>query len=474
MTYYAAGDNARIAVPPMSQHCLRVALAVALTSSGIAAAQPAEQPAQPFPAPEFATRQAQPTEQPPTNLAFWFGHVESDNIARTATPEDGSYESLGLLADFARNSQRFDADIHADLESRSYSLDTLDSEIVGTLNAGAAVHIIPQRFSWEFNDYHGQGITDPYAAIGPGNREQLNVFTTGPSVDLPLGARTSLELGATLSRRRFDETAVDSDSKLTEIGVHRQTSTTARLGLVVSTDKVEYVDVLAPEYDIDKLLVRYEKQLATGRVRADVGTNEISTGNFKSDGPLYYFIWTRSLTSRSGLSVRAGQELTDAGGALIEGLNPGLEGSSFPDVVVTPSPLEQRRLSVSYELAMSRTTVNAGIGSYADDYFSGNAADNDWKTLHLSALRTISPKLNVGLDYDRVDREFGDITQPDSTDSWTGLWVNRAIGQRLFFGVVILMYDRSSVDSYDELRYELRFGYTPTRSQARAMASAGR
>jgi hypothetical protein len=169
----------------MSQHCLRVALVVALASSGLAAAQ------QPAPPPALPTEQAQPTEQPPTNLAFWLGHVESDNIAHTATPEDGSYESLGLLADFARNSVRFDANIHTDLASRSYSVDTLDSEIVGTLNAGAAVHIIPQRFSWEFNDYHGQGITDPYAAIGPGVSAKCVHY--GPSVDLLPGAH---ELGA--------------------------------------------------------------------------------------------------------------------------------------------------------------------------------------------------------------------------------------------------------------------------------------
>ena len=175
------------------------------------------------------------------------------------------------------------------------------------------------------------------------------------------------------------------------------------------------------------------------------------------------------------MSIQGGQELTDAGAALIEGLTPGLEGSSFPDVVVTPSPLEQKRLSVTYQLTMSRTTVTTSIGTYADDYFSGNAVDNDWQTLHLSVLRAIAPQLNVGIDYDRVDREFGDSsTQPDSTDSWTSLWLNRAIGRRLFFGFVVLMYDRSSLDRVDEQRYELRFGYTPTSSQARAMASTGR
>ena len=453
----------------MPQHYLRLAVVVALTGSGLAVAQP---PSQPQSAPALPTDELEPA---PKIVGFWYGHVESDNIARSVIPEDGSYEGVGLLVALGHRSKRLTADVDSNLEYREYSLDTLDSEVVGTLNATADVEIVQDLFSWTFADYYGQGITDPRGGIGPGNREQLNVISTGPKVDLNLGARTSLGFSGTLSRQRFDESSnVDSDSVVTELGFYRQASTTARFGLVLGSANVEYVDALAPEYDLDRLAVRYEKELATGRVRADLGTNEISTAGFKDDGPLYNFVWTRSLTARSELSVRAGRALTDAGGVLINNLAPGLEGTSFSDVVVTPRPLDQTRLGASYLLTLSRTRVSAEISSYEDEYVGNSLIDNDSTTIHLGFVRTITPRLSLGLGHDTIERDFIDDTQPDGDDSWTVAWLNRTFGRRLFLGFAISSYDRSGLESYDEQRYEIKFGYSPTESGADAMALVGR
>jgi len=469
----------------MLGHCLRLAAIVALASSGLATAQapgspPPASPAGPVPqAPTDADADARavPATEPERTLAAWFGHVESDNLARTITPEEGSFESVGVLIGLEHTSTRFDAMLDADLEYRSYSLDSLDNETVGTLNATADVDLVEDRVSWGFTDAYGQGITDPFAGIGPGNREKINIVGTGPRLALPLGARTSLELRGTYSERRFAESAqVDSDSVLYDLGLYRQTSTTARVGLIVSLNDVEYVDVIAPEYQIDRLALRYEKELATGRVLADAGKNEISSRGYKSDEPLFNFVWTRSLTARSDLSVRAGREITDAGGALGTTLVPGLEGSSFTDVVVTPNPFEQRRIGVSYVLTMSRTVVSLGLDSLKDEYIGNAIYDNDSTTMHLSFVRTISPRLSFGIGYDRIDRDFTDTAgaQPDGQDDWTGAWLSRSLGRRFSVGLGISRYDRSGPQSYDEKRYELRFGYSPTDSSASAMASVGR
>jgi hypothetical protein len=465
----------------MLEPCLRVAILVALASSGLAAAQQPDGPQPGAGAPEPSTADADTpaieTTEPERTLAVWFGHVESDNLERTATPEDGSFESIGLLLGLEHASSRLNASIDADLEHRSYSLDTLDDETIGTLNASADVGIVADLFTWSFTDAYGQGITDPFAGIGPGNREKINVVGTGPRVALPLGGRTSLELRGTYSERRFDEsTQVDSDSLLYELGLYRQISSTARVGIGASSNDVEYVDVIAPEYQIDRLGLRYEKELRTGRVLADLGTNEISSRGFESDEPLYNFVWTRSLTARSELSLRAAREITDAGAALGSSLVPGLEGSSFTDVVVTPNPFEQRRFGVSYVLTMSRTVVSAGLDSYKDEYIGNSVYDNDSTSIHLSFVRTISPRLSVGIGFDGIDRDFTDAAgvQPDGQDDWTGAWLSRSFARRFSLGIAISNYDRSGAQAYNERRYEVRFGYSPTESGETAMASVGR
>jgi len=450
----------------MPQHCLRLALLAALASSGVAAAQP---PADP----QAATTVAPNGERPPV-VGFWYGHVESDNIGRTETPEDGSYETLGVVTDLARRSRRLTANLNTDLEYRDYSLDSVDSEVVGTLSANADVELVQDRFRWLFADQYGQGITDPRGGIGPGNREQINVITTGPKLQLTFGARTSLELTGSWSQRKFDESNnVDSESVLGELGIYRQASSTARFGLVFGSNNVDYDEVTAPEYDIERVAIRYEKELATGRVQADVGTNEISTGPFKDDAPLYNLVWTRSLTARSDLSLRASRAITDAGSVLVANLAPGLEGEPFTDVVVTPNPLEQSRIGLSYAVTLSRTTLSAELSSSQDEYIGNATNDNDTTTLHLAFVRTVTERLNFGISYEDVERELKDGSATGE-DSWTVAWVNRTFGRRMFAGLAISTYDRSGPQSYDEQRYELRFGYSPTGSGVASMASIGR
>src|SRR5262245_50520659 len=112
----------------MLEPCLRLAVLVALASSGLAAAQPPDNAppaarggaAPQAPAGAAADATAIPTSEPERTLAAWFGHVESDNLARTVTPEEGSFDSVGLLLGLAHKSTRLDASIDADLEYRSY------------------------------------------------------------------------------------------------------------------------------------------------------------------------------------------------------------------------------------------------------------------------------------------------------------------------------------------------------------------
>jgi hypothetical protein len=145
-------------------------------------------------------------------LALWLSRGESDNVGRTVVPEDGSYDGLGLLARLAHESIRLAANLDSNVEFRSYSEAAIDDEIVGTLAGVANVQIVPDLFSWDFRENYGQGINDQFAAIGPNNRERINVFSSGPELDLNLGSRTILQIGGDYSARRYDQSQnVDAD-----------------------------------------------------------------------------------------------------------------------------------------------------------------------------------------------------------------------------------------------------------------------
>jgi hypothetical protein len=125
---------------------------------------------------------------------------------------------------------------------------------------------------------------------------------------------------------------------------------------------------------------------------------------------------------------------------------------------------------------MSRTVVSAEIGVSEDSFVGATILNNDARSRRLSFIRTISPRLSFGLDHQVIERDFGDggTAQPDGKDSAGSIWLTRQLGRRFSVAFAWSQYDRTGVQSYDERRYEIRFGYSPTDSGPTAMQSVGR
>jgi len=411
----------------------------------------------------------------PHALAVSVGHVESDNIARTPVATSGSYDSFGVFANLAHTSTRVTTSINTDLEFRTYSEDAIEDETVGTLAALIDLDLVRDVFSWDFRENYSQGLRDPFAPLGPDNRESINVIASGPQLDLPLGGRTTLALGADYSARRYDQSSnVDSDAAVYELGILRDISQTTVVGLIANASEIDYADFDAPPYDIDRLYFRYDKTLASGRVLAEVGTNEITLANNKTSEPLINFEWSRALATRSHLTINAASEFTDSGGLAspTDSANPITPG----EVLVSANPFEQRRFAVSYVVTMTRTDVSFQIGRSEELYVGNSAIDTRTTTTEATFHRAISEKLDLGAAFRKQLREPEDSTIliADGEDTTFSAWLNRSLGRRFNVGIAWSKYERSETGTFDEQRYEIRFAYSPTGSGAAAMRSVGR
>jgi len=409
-------------------------------------------------------------------IAVWVTHAESDNLLRIEDGDRGSYNGIGALLNLTSDADRIDTSVNGNIELRGYSDDTIDDEPVGILGALVDFDLVRDRFSWSFADTFSQGQTDPFSAAGPNNRESINVFTTGPQLDLPLGARTSLSLGGDYSSRSYDDsTQLDSDSTVYELGLFRQVAPTARFGLVANSNEVEYdLEGVLP-YDIESMSLRYEKTLATGHVRAAIGTNEITVQGQAEDNPLFDFEWRRALATRSTLSIAAGRKFTDTGGAF--GGSPGQEPIGGDDgALLSTSPFEQTNLSVSYGLTGTRTVLTVRVGTAEEDYLADAALDNDNASTHATLSRTVTPRLSFGLLADYLERRFDNptLTDGEEQERTLGGWLNRSLGRNFGVALVLTHYKRRGIQSFDENRYELQFNYSPTDSMSTALGVAGR
>jgi len=441
-------------------------LLVAFAAHGaLAQAQQPARPADPAPA-----------ETPERGVALWLTHAESDNVARTEGSERGSYDGLGVLLDLSHESTRFDSSLNTNLELRRYSDDLIDNEPVGTLDGQMNVGLVPDRVSWLLQESYGQGQTDAFAATGPNNRESINVFTTGPRFDLPLGGRFALSAGAMFSSRRYDESAsLDSDAETYDVGLFRQTSQRTRYGLVLAANEIEYDVTGALAYDIDRASLNYERAFATGGVSLAVGTNEVSILGQTTDEPLFNFAWSRELATRSTLRIEAAREFSDTATNLTTDLGQTPVGGD-PSALVSASPFEQERLFVSYALAGARTDLDVSLGTAEENYLGG-LLDNDNTTTRVSLQRTVTPRLAFGIGLYHVEREFaGTSTQParDDTEKTISAWVNRSLGRLFDLALVLTSYEFRGDQHFDEDRYEIRFTYSPSDSASDALGAAGR
>lgn len=412
------------------------------------------------------------------NFALWLSRATSDNVARLDGGGRGSYDGLGVLFDIGQQSRRLESRLDTNVEFRRYSDDGIDDEPVGTIAGLLDVGLVPDRLTWGFEETYGQIQTDAFNASGPSNRESLNVFTTGPELDLPLGASTRLSAAARRSTRGYDESdALDNDATMYELGLFRQARETTRYGLRWTTNEIEYDVTGVPPYDIDRTSLHYERRFSSGGVNIDVGTNELTFLDTTTDEPLFNFEWSRDLATRSTLRVVAAREFSDTGASLRADLSQGPVGSDSR-VLLSSSPFEQKRLFVAYSVGGTRTEVTLGLGASEDSYVQESGLDNDNTTAQASFRRTVTPRLDFGVDLYRVGREFpASAAGParDDTDETIGAWVNRSIGRLFGLAVVLSRYERGSeAESFEENRYEIRFTYSPSSSATAALGAVGR
>lgn len=447
---------------------LSIALAVSALAGAGAAAQPRNAGA---PAAEVSG-------EPERDFALWLGRIASDNVARLSGGTRGSYDSLGVLFDIDQRSQRLESRLDTNIEFRHYSDENIEDKPVGMIDGALHVGLIPDRLGWGFEETYGQILTDPFNASGPFNRESINVFTTGPELDLPLGASTVLSAAARHSTRRYDDTdTLDNDARLYEIGAYRQARETSRYGLRWTTNEIDYDAVGLPPYDIDRGSLHYERRFSSGGVSVDIGVNELTFLDSTTDEPLFNFEWSRDLAARSALRVIANREFSDTGANLRADLSQGPVGSDSR-ILPSSSPFEQKRLFSAYTVGGARTSLTIGLSKAEESYVTAADLDNENSMAQAAFRRNVTPRLSFGVDVYRVEREFQPIADEPlrkDIDETISAWVNRSIGRVFGLAVVLSHYERGgTIESFDENRYEIRLTYSPSNSATEALGAVGR
>lgn len=390
--------------------------------------------------------QAAPPVLPTTNdFDLRFGGGRTDNVRRVRMGQQSdTFSVVGLSGQFNRARPRIDMAVTADIERRNFSDGTLKDEPYGEVNADVEVYALPDRVSWLFSENYGQGRLDPFDALGPLNQEQINVFSTGPRFNMPLGGRTVLGIAGTRAARSFEETkSLDSDTTSGELTISRAVGSTTTLGFSATSRKIEYTLALF-DSRINAAYLSYQRQLVSGSAELALGKSSVDFGATETSSPYVNMSWNRAFGTRSSISLAATNQLGDVGDGFGRTSLAPIAGQNVNSILTLLSAdvFEESSASIAYTISLPRATLALASSIAEADYVNDNVLDSEWQLWSLAYQRNISSRLTFSLDVSVSRRDFRlPNQQEDNNTARFGL--QRIFGRRMSLDFIFERYNVS-------------------------------
>jgi hypothetical protein len=394
----------------------------------------------------------------------------TNNLQRQPEGEHDVPASVGLTGIWLETTRHLSADVEGRVDGIKYFNDTFDDEVVGQLDASLRWWAVPERFGWIVENVYGQVATDPFSYISPNNRQNTNVFSTGPDWYIPFGERLRAYIGGRYGLAWYETTdSYNSERVLGIAGVDRAVSSSSRLGIQVASESVDVESESEPDFDRLAAYARYElrREQSTGappfELTVNAGYAWLESDFGDDSAPFFEVVYSQALST----SVRVGLQLTNRfSDASLEFAAGGLPGSSpglDPGLIPQAGVYEERRGLATVDFQRQRTTLGFALG-LAKEMYETTALDRRRYDVQLTAERRMTRRLtgSAGVLWSRDQYESGGLDRED-TDTEYRLEFRRELGRRSSIAMVGLYASRSSDDplnEFDETRGYLVFDYS--------------
>jgi hypothetical protein len=367
----------------------------------------------------------------------------SDNVL--LTPEDPIALTVlrpGVGFDVTHDSSTLQTHLSGRAEYRHYGDSRFDNAVDGTLTGRMNWVAIPDRLSFTVVDSLALQPVNTLAPDTPGNRQQVNVFSAGPTLSFDWGAGWR---GATELRY------VHTDAEVTDIfnsnridltlRAIKPLSATSRLALNVQTQRVNFQDdATARDYARWEVFARYTRKLSRFDLAVDLGYARLNyrrslpgVASNRSDPLLRTELtWRPNASHRIAASVS--RQFSDVAAASLTNIG---EGTTIPteivtgDTIINASPYLERELAIRYAYTATRWSFGVSphvgrrryqdIGTFDQDD-DGSDIEASWRARHnLTLGLTGSLKRIDYLNLDRKDetRRYGGLIRYDWARHWS-------------------------------------------------------
>ena len=384
----------------------------------------------------------------------------SDNVNESSNDKRGD-EMLGIGVQLAglEQSARFQGGVLADLDHVNYLQGTSSPQLIGNFAGYGSYALIPDYIHWMAQDSFGQGLIDPFASQSPGNLENINTLTTGPTFSIPLGALTMLNVSARYSRVSYQVSPLDSNDYGGSVSLAHLLSAHSRISVNIQDERYEYTDPINPSYQDREAYVRYDIQGARTHIDADVGYDQVrGNTDLSSNGVLARLSISRTIAEGSVVSLSAGRDTSNSSSFLTQSQSVtgiGLQATSGRQ---TATPFTNQYESLSWGLVRRRTTFSFGVAHYLQLYDGQSSLDNTITSGSARVSRVVYPGWSVGLAGQYSKNIFAPQSGGNYTQKQGGLNVKWQMARKLALSFEYDHFIRNS---------EAQFNYTENRMWVR-------
>lgn len=387
----------------------------------------------------------------------------SDNVQRVpGNEQEETIAEIGMdiLVDY--ESKRLDIEAIGDFAYQSYLDNTFDDDLIGSFSGTASVALVEEHLLWYVENSFGQTRQNLDAGITPENRENINLFQTGPEFSLSVPGNNSLTVSGRVQQVDYERSPLDSDRTLGEVSFTHELSGGSRLGVHVTHETAEYTSLAEDaDYDTQAAYLSYELDNSRNTLSLAAGANKVEGETGEETGPLFNLNYTRHITDRSTLWVELSRELTDAGltTASLSDL-PTVDDSDLA-LSQTSEPFTLDFIMVGWNIVGRRTDLRIAGARFEEEHVGDTTVTRTRDQFTARVDRELGSGWSV-LMQARYDRNEFETNEPDFIESslWAG--VSKRFTRQLYFDAALEHFRRDSdavQSDYEENRIWLRFRY---------------
>lgn len=405
-----------------------------------------------------------PAASPAAELSYGVdaGLGYDDNVTRVSTDQQAdTIATIGAQLRLDHESRRIKAKIASRLEYHDYLDGTYQSDVVGNLIGTSTFDLVPERFTWALDDTFGQSTVDQFAADTPANRENINVFSTGPDFKLPLGSRNFLVIGGRYTDVSYEDSQLGNYRVEGQVALQRNLSDASVISLNATTEQVRFDDENQyPDFDRNEAYLGYTLNVSRTDLTLEGGATEIRQDSATNDDWLGRLKISRKASAALTVGAELGHEFADAGNTFVreQAQQPGSTDPVYVQQIATPFVNEYVEVYANY--VRNRTDLDLRLGMHDETYDTLPLYNRRRLEVDLGVERTVAPNLAAHLyanyshsDYPKLDRQFSDLTAT--------LGVNWQIGRLTSVDINYTFVDRNDdgAPDYSSNQLWIRIGY---------------